>query len=389
MAKLEELINPYTMCGPHKMFEALRSGPKTTEELVTSYRCTKTLRQIQNIAGTINSLNGLRVRAHGLPEAPGTKWEMSIVNTSCPLLKGNSAGPASSSAPASGPSMGPTFAPSTSAKIGDYIPVPDYAWMLDAVKEGDNLFFHGPTGSGKTVSAIALAKEWKAELIRQNFDGETVVDNMIGATVVTSEDGVSVTDFKDGELARACRLASNGKKILYLADEVQAGKPEVLFKFHRVLEIDKKTKERSIEVNGEEIKIPGGNLTIIGTGNSFKLDESGLYGGSQCMNAAFLNRWSGGVYFVDYAPNEEEILQAAGVNYSIAQALVVMARSIRAQAKLQSNPVICSTRQLIAVGQKAMKWGCRKAIELIYLNTLLADERKITDEVIKSIKWPK
>jgi hypothetical protein len=66
-----------------------------------------------------------------------------------------------------------------------------------------------------------------------------------------------------------------------------------------------------------------------------------------------------------------------------------MARAIRAKAKAESNPVICSTRQIINIGQKAMKWGCRKAIELIYLNTLLADERKVTDDSIKAIKWPK
>jgi MoxR-like ATPase len=310
---------------------------------------------------------------------------MEITSPTCPLIKNKvvSAAAAVASVP------GPTFTPVPLGKMGGYIPVADFQWMLDACKEGDNLFFHGPTGSGKTVTGKALAKEWGAEFIRQNFDGETVTDNMIGKTKVTSEDGVSVTEFDDGELTRACRLASKGKRVVYQADEVTAGKPEILFRFHRLLERETADNSRSIEVDGEEIKVPGGMLTIIATANSFKLDDSGLYQGSQAMNAAFLNRWSGGVYYIDYAPNEDEILMTAGIAPSISAALVAMARSIRAKAKAESNPVICSTRQIINIGQKAMKWGCRKAIELIYLNTLLADERKITDEVIKSIKWPK
>jgi MoxR-like ATPase len=385
MATLDELVNPFTMSTCHKMFEALRGGKKTSQELVDSYRVCKTLRQIQAVAGTVNRLSGIRIRVHGSnPHDPKAIWSMEITSPSCPLIKSKVvAAAAVASAPA------PTFTPKALKATGNYIPVPDFQWMLDALSEGDNLFFHGPTGSGKTVTGKALAKEWGAEFIRQNFDGETVTDNMIGSTKVTSEDGVSVTEFQDGELARACRLAAKGKKVVYQADEVTAGKPEILFRFHRLLERDMADNSRSIEVDGEEIKIPGGMLSIIATANSFKLDDSGLYQGSQAMNAAFLNRWSGGVYFIDYAPNEDEILVAAGINAAIAAALVAMARAIRAKAKAESNPVICSTRQIINIGQKAMKWGCRKAIELIYLNTLLADERKITDDVIKSIKWPK
>jgi MoxR-like ATPase len=389
MSTLTDLINPYTMCGAHKLFEALRGGPQTAKELVGMYNVCKTIRQVQNVAGALNALNGIRVRARGNPFDETCVWSMDITNPASPLLKvAHPAAPpptwggGTASAPAA-------FNPKTPTKSGGYVPVKDYAWMKDASELGDNLYFVGPTGSGKTVTAVQLGIDLKAKFIRQNFDGETIIDNMIGSTIVTVEAGTSITEFKDGELTRACRLAANGEKVVYLADEVQAGKAEVLFKFHRVLEIDKKDRSRSIEVDGEEIKIPGGNLTIIGTGNSFRLDESGLYSGSNPMNAAFLNRWSGGVYYIDYADNEQEILEEAGVANSIANALVVMARGIRAKAKSENNPIICSTRQIIAIGQKAMKWGCRKAIELIYLNTLLSDERKIVDPIIVGIKWPK
>jgi len=386
MAALDELVNPFTMSTCHKLFEALRGGKKSGQELLDSYRVCKTVRQIQAVAGTVNRLSGIRVRVHGSnPNDPKATWSMEITSPSCPLIKNKAAASPLGSVPTA---PAPTFSPTALGKMGSYVPVPDFQWMLDALKEGDNLFFHGPTGSGKTVTGKALAKEWKAKFIRQNFDGETVTDNMIGATKVTSEDGVSVTEFQDGELARACRLASKGERVVYQADEVTAAKPEVLFRFHRVLEREPDLS-RTIEVDGEELVIPPGMLSIIATANSFKIDETGLFQGTQAMNAAFLNRWSGGVYYIDYAPNEEEILTGAGIHPSISNALVAMARGIRIKAKAESNPVICSTRQIINIGTKAMKWGCRKAIELIYLNTLLADERKITDDVIKAIKWPK
>src|SRR6266478_5640543 len=197
MAKLEELVNVFVMSGAHKMFEALKTGKRSSKELVGSYRVCKTICQVQNIAGTINKLNGVRVVAHGNPLNDDCLWEMKMTSSASPLVKAATmAAPAGgwTSAPAA-----PTFTPAPASKMGDYIPVPDFAWMQDACEMGGNLFFHGPTGSGKTVTAQALSKAIKATFIRQNFDGETVVDNMIGATIVTVEDGVSITEFKDGE----------------------------------------------------------------------------------------------------------------------------------------------------------------------------------------------
>lgn len=387
MADIKDFINPYVMCGRHKLLEALRAGKKTGKELVFTHRVCKTIKQLANVVGSLNTLNGIRVRCKGIPTDETAVWEMDIANPTSPLFRNITPGSAGI-VPGIGGTM-PAFVPAPASKMGHYIPVPDFRWMEDAAREGDNLFFHGPTGSGKTETAKALAQSLKAIFIRQNFNGETVIDNMIGSTKVTVEEGVSVTEFQDGELTRACRLAAKGERVLYLADEVQAGKPEVLFMFHRILEVDKNDGSRSIEVDGEEIKIKGGCLTIIGTGNSFKVDETGLYQGSQMMNAAFLNRWGGGVYYIDYAPNEAEILQAAGIAHSVSASLVEMAVNIRKEAKAQSNPVICSTRQIIAVGKKAMRWGCRRAIELVYLNTLLSDERKLVDPIIVKIKWPK
>lgn len=276
--------------------------------------------------------------------------------------------------------------PGETVKVADdYVPVPNFDYMVDAAEQGDNLFFVGPSGSGKTETALAIARRIAAELIRQNFDGDTTTDNLIGTKVIDVREGVSVTTWEDGELARACRLAASGKRVVYLCDEVQAGKPEVLFKFHRVMEIDKKTGARSIEVDGKLLVIPKGMLTIIGTGNSFRLDETGLYQGSNAMNNAFCNRWTGGVYYVDYAPNEDEILVAAGIPEKLAKMLVAMAKEIRRVAEQESSPITCSTRQMLVMGQKAVRWGYRKAIEIIYLNTLTADERKLVDPVVLSM----
>jgi len=273
--------------------------------------------------------------------------------------------------------------------MDDYVPGPDFSYMLDSVKLGDNLFMVGPSGSGKSECAFQLSKAVSAIFIRQNFNGETTVDNMIGYSEIASEGGVSVTRWHDGELAKACRLAAAGKKVVYLADEVPAGKPEVLFQFHRVLERNKKDGSRTIEINGETLVIPGGNLTIMGTGNSFRMDESGAYSGSNSMNAAFCNRWTGGIFFVDYPLNEAEILVKAGISMKIADPLVTMARLIRSESAAQSSYVMCSTRQLIGIGQKAMRWGVKKGIELVYLNSLMGDERKLVDPIISGMSWPK
>lgn len=388
MVTLADLAQPFKNQAPRKFFEALVTGSKTGQELVDTGAVSK-LRRVPEMAAFVSSICGIRVTANGKPEDPHTKWTLEITDPAGPLVRRATVAAVVSSLVSDEPlpKIKDLKAP---PKIGLYLPPPEFPWVKDSSEEGNNIFLVGPSGSGKTEMAAQVAKVLKAEFIRQNFNGETTVDNLIGYTEIANESGVAVTSWHDGELARAVKLAAKGEtKVVYLADEVTAGKPEVLFQFHRVLEL-KKDGSREMEINGELYVVKAGFLTIIGASNSFRADETGLFQGTQTMNMAFANRWTGGVFYVGYAPNEHEIMEACGIDPRIAKALQQMALGIRKKGEEENYPVVCSTRQLIAIGKKAMKWGCLKALQFVYLNTLTSDERaKVADPVIKSMSWPR
>lgn len=385
MANLSDLLVPYGNNRWGMLYRALLDGPKTGQELLDN-KVVKALRRLRDLSAGINLLDGVRVRCNkNNSDDPAALWTLSIVNPAGPLIRNTH--PASTPvAVVKDDAIKPLKTPS---KRGGYVPPPEYAWVKDSAEEGNNIFLVGPSGSGKTEMARQVAKDLKAHYVRQNFNGETTVDNLIGYTRIGVEQGVSVTEWQDGELARAVRMAAKGEKVVYLADEVTSGKPEVLFQFHRILEFTK-DGGREMEVNGDVIVVPPGNLTIMSASNTFRADETGMFQGTNPMNMAFANRWTGGVFFIDYAPNEDEIMESHGVEKRIATVLHGMAQQIRKKAQDEQYPVVCSTRQLVAMGKKCMKWGCRKGVEFVYLNTLTADERtRVVDPVVLGMTWPK
>lgn len=381
--KTDELINPFGTSRPGKVFAALQEGPKTTDELV-KMQTVKRHRRVQDMAVIINLTSGVRVKFTGdKPEDPDTVWTLTITDPKTPLI------PKVITQKTGATIQAVPFNPNTPTKMGQYLPPPEYGFIRTSVEEGNNIFLVGPTGSGKTEMGGHLAKDTKRVFLRQNFNGETTVENLIGSTKIRNDNGTAITEWQDGVLAEACRRAARGEKILYLADEVTAGKPEVIFQFNRVLEI-RADGSRTIEIEGEQIEIPAGNLTIMCASNSFRSDETGLYQGTNAMNLSFANRFTGGVFFIDYAPNEDEILEGYGIDERLARALRSMAMKVRAQSQKEGYPVVCSTRELIAVGKKAKTWGVLKALEFCYLNKLTADERqRVVDPVIMGMAWPK
>lgn len=375
----EKITNPYRSgIKPRLLFDLLTDGPVSNRDIIEKYKIFDKIHRVKEVVSLLTMMDGLRIKPN-LPadlDNPDTIWTMTV-DDSC-ILRLNRKASEVEKKPEE-----------YKGKFPGYIPPEEYPFIKGSVEDGENVYIVGPTGSGKTALARNLATDLGCHFIRQNFNGETMIDNLIGAMEITKVDGVAVTSFHDGELTKAVRLAAKGERVIYLSDEVTAGKPEVLFQFHRILEIEK-DGTRTMEVNGEVIRTKKGCLSIIAASNSFRPDETGMFQGTNAMNAAFLNRWGGGVYFLDYAPNEDEILESSGVEKRIAKALHQMAKGIRAKSKEEGLDAICSTRQLIAIGRKASKWGCLKSLQYVYLNTLTSDERtRVVDPVIRGMLWPK
>ena len=288
MSSEKDLVNPYgnnSKC--RDFFKLLQEGPKTAQQLIDS-GIVKHPRRIRELATILNMLDGLRVRAQYKKDVfdLDAVWSINVTALSCPLIQKPGAATVAVQ-------TGPTI-PVIPAKIGRYIPHKKFGLALVSVREGNNIFLYGPSGSGKTEMALQLAKaDGNRETIRTNFHKDTGEAEVIGEVSLRQEAGVTVTEWHEGDFGRACRLASEGKKILFIADEITASPAETCFRFHRVLEL-RKDGSREIEIHGELLKIPAGNLTIVATSNTFRLDEHGEFPGVNTMNPAFCRRWTGG-----------------------------------------------------------------------------------------------
>lgn len=369
----------------YRAMDALVQGPRTLDQLA-SLRVGKTPRAVVYVLKTmLSELAGVKVTVGGTHD-PKRAWAVvdRIQGSAEVNLEVSADSPLAGMSQPEGSVVKQQSLPdrrdwpeevSVKADKFGYVPPAEFGRILDSAKAGDNLFLVGPTGCGKTSLAKRLGRDLKAEVIRQNFNGETTTDNLIGYTKVVAQNGVPVTEWHDGELTRAARTAAQGKKVIYMADEADSGIPEVLFQFHRVMEIDEQNN-RTIEVNGETLVIQHGMLTIIACANTFgRGDDSGAYQGTNVLNLAFLNRFHT-VFFLDYPSNELEILKAQGCPHETAQRLVVIARAVRQLAKSERLAgLVFSTRDLKSVSSKVALWGLKEALRYGWLNKLTRDEQ--------------
>ncbi len=113
-------------------------------------------------------------------------------------------------------------------KLLDILGQPEITSRLKAyVKSGNlpHLLFAGPAGTGKTTSAIALARELYGEVWRQNFHELNASD----------ERGITVVRTKIKEFARTQPIGDVSFKIIFL-DEADALTPEAQAALRRTME---------------------------------------------------------------------------------------------------------------------------------------------------------
>ena len=181
------------------------------------------------------------------------------------------------------------------------------------------------------------------------------------------------TAFELGPLAMAMKFGW-----LYMADEYDFGRPEVLSLYQPVLE-GKALVIKEADMENRVIR-PHPGFRFVATGNTNgQGDETGLYQGTTMQNAANYERF-GIVEKMPYMDEATEALlvsQQAGIAMPDAKKLIQFATSIRAEfdsAKL-SNPI--SPRSLIYAGRIGMaRSNYLIGLEKAYLNRLSSVDRE-------------
>jgi cobaltochelatase CobS len=241
----------------------------------------------------------------------------------------------------------------------------------------------GYHGTGKTTALEQYCARTKRPAIRVQHTVNTEEAHIVGQYVVKSRDGHAVTEFEPGPLAYAMKYG-----LVYIADEYDFALPSVTSVYQPVLE----KKPLIIKEAPHEWRVvrPHPNFRIVATGNTNGSgDETGLYQGTQVMNAANYSRFgiTVQVNYMEPSVETDVVRNQGGIHTDDAKMLVSFAGHVRAAYAKGDISMTVSPRELInaaVIGiAKGAQW--RKGLELAYLNRLGTVDRKAVDDFAQRV----
>ena len=169
---------------------------------------------------------------------------------------------------------------------------------LTAKKFRQHTWSHGHTGTGKTTFIEQVEARLGFPIERLNLDSNLERSDIVGNVDIKVKDGAPYSFFTEGLLPKAMV-----QPMTFLLDEVDAGRPDMLFVLQRALE----NKGLTLTEDGGRVVKPHPLFTFAGTANSRgQGDEFGWYQGVRPMNLAFLNRF-GAFIEVNYMDEDDEL----------------------------------------------------------------------------------
>jgi MoxR-like ATPase len=221
---------------------------------------------------------------------------------------------------------------------------PHFIWTHDILQHlilsqdtGENVWFGGPKGTGKSETARQFAAMTGRAFKRINFHKYTSAEDYIGAVGI--ENGQTV--FKRGDFLAAFTHPST----VILLDEVTNADPGELAPLNGFLE-----PNSAVSFGGfVQTRAPG--VLVFAADNTLgNGDDSGRYAGTRQMNSALVDRFARVVQF-DYLPYDSEVealVRHTGCNPKLANH--ILSAVMVARAKVQTGEVIDapSIRSVIA-----------------------------------------
>ena len=169
---------------------------------------------------------------------------------------------------------------------------------LTAKKFRQHSWSHGHTGTGKTTFIEQAEARLGFPTAVLNLDSALDRADVVGTINIVVENGAPKSVFTEGMLPKAMV-----QPMTFILDELDAGRPDMLFVLQRALE----NKGLTLTEDGGRVVKPHPLFTFAATANSRgQGDEHGWYQGVRPMNLAFLNRF-GAFIEVGYMDEDDEL----------------------------------------------------------------------------------
>jgi MoxR-like ATPase len=221
---------------------------------------------------------------------------------------------------------------------------PNFVWtesilrhLILAQRTGENLWFGGHKGTGKSETARQFAAYTGRSFTRINFHKFTTTEDYVGA--IGLDNGETV--FKQGDFLRAFTSPST----VVLLDEVTNADAGELATLNGFLE-----PNSAVTYGGAVRRRAPGVLVFAADNTLGSGDESGRYAGTRTMNSSLVDRFARVIHF-DYLPLAQEVdavMRHTGCAKQLAEHVLASIRMAR--AKVDTGDVVDapSIRSVIA-----------------------------------------
>lgn len=170
----------------------------------------------------------------------------------------------------------------TAADKADYVMLSWYSNFFSIAKLGYDVLLVGPSSSGKTIAAYALAKRLGYDLVIQQGHRRVESEALIGSrSIVPGPNGHPVTGFDPGTLLHSLQLCKKAAGVVFLIDEVNLIDPGMLACLNNILQRDEHSRLYVPEME-RDFPRPN-NWKFIGTMNPD-------YIGTHPLSQAFISR---------------------------------------------------------------------------------------------------
>jgi MoxR-like ATPase len=221
---------------------------------------------------------------------------------------------------------------------------PNFIWrgmvlrhLILSEQTGENVWFGGEKGAGKTQTAQQFAARTGRGFCRINFHKYTTAEEYIGSTALVGGNTV----FAEGDFLRAYETPGT----VILLDEITNAAPGELAPLNALLE-----PGAAVTIGGKVRRRAPGVMIIAADNTLTNGDQSGRYSGTQQMNSALADRFSRVVPFkhLDFYHEVAAVQRHTGCTEDLAKAVIEMVNVCRQQVDAGNIVDAPSIRQIVA-----------------------------------------